>query len=162
VKKVWVINSSPLIVLGKISQLSLLLKLAEEVVVPEGVAAEVGRGPDGDPARIWLEAEGSNFVRMVGEPDPTVATWDLGLGESHLLSWALLHKGCEAIVDDRAARNCARSLGIPVVGTLGVLLLAKRNALLPRIAPVLQQMSDSGFRIKSHVAAHLLRIADEG
>ena len=43
--KVWVIYSSLLIVLGKISQLSLLLKLADEVIVPEGVAAEVGRGP---------------------------------------------------------------------------------------------------------------------
>ena len=116
--KVWVINSSPLIVLGKISQLSLLLKLADEVIVPEGVAAEVGRGPDGDPARIWLETEGRNLVRMVGEADPTVATWDLGLGESHLVSWALLHKGCEAILDDRAARNCARSLVSLAAGEL--------------------------------------------
>jgi predicted nucleic acid-binding protein len=31
------------------------------------------------------------------------------------------------LLDDRAARNCASALKIPVRGTLGVLLLAKKN-----------------------------------
>ncbi len=36
-----------------------------------------------------------------------VANWDLGLGESHVLSWVYSNPGYEAILDDRAAKNAA-------------------------------------------------------
>ncbi len=57
----------------------------------------------------------------------SLAAWDLGLGESQVLSWIYQNPGYEAILDDRAAKNAAASLGIPVRGTLGVILLAKRE-----------------------------------
>ena len=51
----WVVNASPLIVLGRINHLFLLEHLAEEIVVPAGVAKEIARGPEDDPARHGLE-----------------------------------------------------------------------------------------------------------
>jgi len=54
----------------------------------------------------------------------------LGAGESEVLTWARQNPGYEAILDDRAARNCAITLQIPVRGTLGVALLAKREGLI--------------------------------
>ena len=45
----WVVNASPLIVLGRINHLFLLQHLAEEIVVPAGVVNEIARGPEDDP-----------------------------------------------------------------------------------------------------------------
>lgn len=55
---VWVVNASPLILLGKIARLSLLAELSERVVIPHEVALEIDAGPAADPARLWLAAEG--------------------------------------------------------------------------------------------------------
>jgi hypothetical protein len=41
-----------------------------------------------------------------------IANWDLGSGESHVLSWALSYSDYEAVVDDLAARKCAKALSI--------------------------------------------------
>ena len=38
---VWVVNASPLILLGKISRLSLLAELAAQVVIPHEVIEEI-------------------------------------------------------------------------------------------------------------------------
>jgi predicted nucleic acid-binding protein len=56
--KKWVVNASPLIVLARINHLFLLHNLAEEIVVPAGVAKEIGHGPDDDPARQWGKLRG--------------------------------------------------------------------------------------------------------
>lgn len=159
--KQWAVNASPLIIVAKVSLLSLLPRLAEEIIIPEGVADEVSRGPADDPARKWLEGDGLGWIRAVGELDPTVAAWDLGLGESHVLSWAALRPGCEVIVDDLAARNCAFSLGIPVRGTFGVILLAKKRGLLPSIKPVIRQLIDAQIRVEERLLKTVLDLAGE-
>ena len=45
----WVLNASPLILLARIGREDLLLTLADDVVVPQAVAAEVQAGPATDP-----------------------------------------------------------------------------------------------------------------
>jgi predicted nucleic acid-binding protein len=46
--------------------------------------------------------------------------WDLGAGETAVLSYALANSGWTAVVDDNAARKCARSFAISAKGTLAV------------------------------------------
>jgi len=48
-------------------------------------------------------------------PEP-IQSWDLGPGESAVLTWGYVHPSTEVIVDDLAARRCAVALGIPVRG----------------------------------------------
>ena len=83
-----VLNASPLIVLGKVGLLHLLPSLAEVVVIPEGVSKEILAGRPGDPAREWLKGPNKAFVREVGPSEPEVLKWDLGLGETEVLSFA--------------------------------------------------------------------------
>ncbi|HVO23498.1 MAG TPA: hypothetical protein VMW56_07700 [Candidatus Margulisiibacteriota bacterium] len=52
---VWVLNASPIITLAKVAQLSLLERIATELLVPEEVATEILVGPPTDPARLALE-----------------------------------------------------------------------------------------------------------
>ena len=78
-----------------------------------------------------------------------------------MLSWVHQEPGFEAILDDRAARNCAVALGIPVRGTLGVVLLAKVEGIVPLAAPLLAELQNAGLRIDAAVLEAALRLAGE-
>ena len=141
----WVVNASPLILLGKVKQLDLIAQLSKAFVVPEAVVTEILAGPPDDPARIFIEA---NSIDIVAAPShPLVASWDLGLGETAVLSHALNNPLYKAIIDDGAARRCAKTLGIPVAGTLSIILAARRHNIIPAAAPVLQSLIAVGFRM---------------
>jgi predicted nucleic acid-binding protein len=156
-----VVNASPLIVLADIGRLSLLESLCADIVVPPAVAQEVRAGPTRDAAQRWLDDEGRPFIHEVQELDPTVLAWGLGAGESEVLTWARHHPGYEAILDDRAARDCAITLGILVRGTLGVVLQAKREGLILYARPVFEQLVDAGLRIAPSVLDMALSLAGE-
>ncbi len=85
---VWVVNASPLILLGKIARLSLLAELSERVVIPHEVALEIEAGPVTDPARQWLAVEGRRFAAPPDAFDLRVVAWDLGAGETAVISRA--------------------------------------------------------------------------
>ena len=87
--------------------------------------------------------------------------WDLGPGETAVLSWARRHAGFEALIDDRAARTCAAALGIPARGTLGVLLLAKKEGLVDRVGPVVDEVIAAGLRVDNRLREAVLRLAGE-
>lgn len=138
----FVVNASPLIFLSHIDALPLLGHLATEVRVPVSVRGEVLAKPGSEAMLVRLDR--ANFLRV--EPDLPlpldVAGWDLGAGESQVLAHALTLSGCEAVLDDLQARSCARSLGIPVVGTLGILLRAKKAGLIAAARPLVEELLD--------------------
>lgn len=137
--KTWVVNSSPTILLGKIQQLDLFSLLNVRLIVPQAVADEIAEGPSQDPARLWLAKLGRGYIRPNMTIPNIVANWDLGAGETQMISWCLANPGCEAILDDGAARSCAQTIGIPMTGTLGVLMRAKKNQQIAVLAPLVEQ-----------------------
>jgi predicted nucleic acid-binding protein len=140
---------------------SLLVDLPDQMLIPTGVAREIDEGPEDDPARQWLNASGAAYLQDTGPTLPLIAGWDLGDGESQVLSWAHQHPGTEAIVDDRAARTCAISLGIPVRGTLGVVFLAKKEGLVPLVAPVFAELQTAGIHVDRMLLDAALQLAGE-
>jgi len=69
--------------------------------------------------------------------DPTISVQaQLGAGEAVALIMALHHQARLIILDDLAARRFARQRGLPVIGTLGVLLEARRSNLIPAVRPI--------------------------
>ena len=107
----WAVNASPIITLTKIGQVDLLIQLCDELVIPNGVADEIQNGGYNDPAVTWIRNEGQQYINPVDTIAPEVASWDLGMGESCVMSWVLTHPDFEAIIDDRAARKAAIVLG---------------------------------------------------
>ncbi|MBW4563944.1 MAG: DUF3368 domain-containing protein [Mojavia pulchra JT2-VF2] len=157
----WVVNASPLIVLTKVNQVHLLFELCSEVVIPSGVVREICIAPDNDPAKLWILNEGTNYIRDVEQVDPVIAAWGLGLGESHVLTYIYINPGYEAILDDRAAKTAALALGIPVRGTLGVILLAKQEGKVEAARPIFEQLIQVGFRVSTQVLESALRLVGE-
>ena len=79
--RLWAVNASPLIVLGKIGLLSILPRLSSSLIIPSEVAAEVMRGEPDDPARSWVSSGGKSFVKDVSI-DTRGFDWNLGAGVS--------------------------------------------------------------------------------
>jgi predicted nucleic acid-binding protein len=155
------IDSSPLIVLFKSQQSQLLPQLFAEILVPEAVWNEITLASKNDEAAQQLPQV--DWVQKIEQITitPEVAGWDLGQGEAEVLSWTLNHPNYAAIVDDRAAKNCAKSLGIFTLGTGGVLLLAKRRGLIPNISPRLEALRNSGLWLSDTVFNLLKQQAGE-
>ncbi|MEA5578506.1 DUF3368 domain-containing protein [Anabaena sp. UHCC 0451] len=156
-----IINSSPLIVLFKSQQAKLLPQLFTEILVPEGVFQEVTQGVKDDIAA--RELPNVSWITRIKVDDivPEVAAWDLGKGESQVLSLAYQKLGYAAIVDDRAARRCGQSLSIITMGTGGLLILAKKRGLISSISPGIQALQDAGLWLSDSIVNILKSQAGE-
>ena len=157
----WAVNASPIITLNKIGRVNLLSQLCDDLVIPQGVADEIQNGGYNDPAVIWIQTEGAKYVQPMESIDPRIASWDLGMGESYVMSWLIENPGFEAIIDDRAARKAAAILGLPVRGTVSVIAIAKRNGYLASAQNEYEKLIDAGFRISADILSKALKLADE-
>lgn len=148
--EVWVANASPVIVLAKIGHLDLLVKLSREVLLPQAVVDEIIAGPPDDPARKLVESGwGARAVpRLVALE---LLEWGLGPGETSVLALAQVRAPAIAVLDDAAARTCAKVIGMPVIGSLGVVLRAKKQGLLPSAADAMKALCDAGLFLENEI-----------
>lgn len=154
-----IVNSSPLIVLLKSQQAQLIPQLFTEILVPSGVFEEIIAKDDTAsrllPTITWIQTVEVNTI------EPEVAAWDLGKGESQVLSLALQNSDFAAIIDDRAARRCSQALGITTIGTGGLLILAKRRGIISSISPGIQALRDAGLWLSDNLVNLLKQQAGE-
>ena len=101
------------------------------------------------------------FIRILNFVPDVIGGWDLGRGESEVLAWAHAHHEFEAVLDDRAARNCAMSLGVPLLGTLGVILVAKKLGYITYAAPLFDDLRQVGLRLDDALMNRALELAGE-
>ena len=92
-----VINASPLIVLFKSGQAELLPQLFTEILVPQAVWEEVTIAND-IAAQQLPNVSWAKPVQVAIHP--SIAAWDLGSGESTVLSFALDNPDYRAMLDD--------------------------------------------------------------
>ena len=146
-------NASPLIALTQIDHLTILQQLCGTVLVPPAVTHEVA------PTLIlpiWIEQRA--LKQAIG---PKILSASLGAGESESISLALEIRAGLAILDDRPARRLAFALGIPIIGTLGLLLAAKQRKLLTAVKPCLDALTQHDFWIAPSLYEKVLRDAGE-
>jgi uncharacterized protein len=147
-----VCNSSPIIALAQIEALELLRLLFTEVTVPPAVHGEIQSVSLPD----WIQVRA-----LVGKLDPRVSTAALDAGEREVLGLALERHADLVVLDDLPARLLAEKLDIPVIGTIGVLLLAKQRGLLPAIRPSLDALRGVNFFLAERLYLRLLVLAGE-
>jgi predicted nucleic acid-binding protein len=125
-------------------------------LVPAVVLAEITTGNGRDGAADSVRT--SKVTRVVPDIDvpAQVAVWQVGAGESQVLGWALREPGKVAILDDRATRRCATLLGIPVIGTVGVVALAKRRGLVSAAAPIFTALEEAGLFLSKALIRQVL------
>jgi len=157
----WVANASPLILLGKIGQLALLTQLADELVIPEVVLREVSAKPDGEEAIDELVGTSGVRIELDRSVSKVIEAWDLGLGESQVLAVSEGDLSSRAVLDDLEARRCAASIDVPVIGTLGVVLRAKRKGVVPAARPLLERLRHEGLYVSTDLLERALKHVGE-
>lgn len=156
-----VANSTPIIVLGNIGRARLLYDVYGNIFIPEAMRREVLAKRD-DASR-FLDSN-PTWVHVEGAPEPddlSLMRARLHAGEVEAIMLARSTGADLVILDDNAAKKVAKHLGVPVTGTLGVLVRAKRLGLLGEVAPVLDELAGVGFYVGDRVRDLVLARAGE-
>lgn len=93
--------------------------------------------------------------------EPLIQAWDLGIGETGVLSYALANQGTRTIIDDGLARKCAETYNIPLSGTLGIILLAKKNGLISKARPLMNELKQHGMYLHESTLNQALALVGE-
>jgi len=160
-EKVVIVNATPIIALSLIGELDLLRKLYVKVLTPSAVEAEVLAG--GTKGIGIVEIRGADWLQVKTLKDPRRADLlsDLDRGEAEVLALAQELNVDLVIIDERLARRHAKRLGLMLTGTLGILLRAKENGLVPVVAPLIKVLQENGIRLSERVVSEALRLAGE-
>jgi predicted nucleic acid-binding protein len=78
-----------------------------------------------------------------------------------VLAWAYANPGTQAIIDDLSGRRCADALGIPVRGTLGLVLAAKKRGKIASARAAIDRLLDSGMYLSESVLKKSLALVGE-
>ena len=155
---VVVSDAGPLIALGRLDLLALLPVLFAQVQVPQPVLRECFARPENvDAARIRAAVDQGWLTPCDAVP---IAKQGLDLGERAAIARAL-EIGAAFLADDRAARQCATELGLVVIGTLGVLVQAKRTGHVAAVGPLIDSLRAGGQRLSHTAVAEALTAAGE-
>jgi predicted nucleic acid-binding protein len=83
------------------------------------------------------------------------------LGGRPVLALALRTTDCEVVIDDLAGRRCAQTHSIPLIGTLGVVILNKQIGRIAEARAVTAELRRAGLRVSEDVVAIALKQAGE-
>lgn len=155
-------NTTPLSELAKIDRLDLLQTLFTKILIPPAVYTELTTGnhpaTTAIPAATWIE---TRVVHQAERIEQLLQTPGLDRGECAAITLAQELNADRLLMDERAGRRLAQQLGLPVIGTIGILLLAKQLGILNEIAPLLNDLIDQGKWMSSTFYRQVLQMADE-
>ncbi|PYS48420.1 MAG: DUF3368 domain-containing protein [Acidobacteria bacterium] len=146
-------NSSPLIALEQIRQLDLLQSLFGEILIPNQVAVEIAASVQ---ARSWIRQQSLSRPLLPATQRPT-----LGPGEREAICLAVEIQAAAILLDDEPARKIAIQLRLPVIGTAGVLILAKERKLIVAVRPCLDALIENRFFLARNVYELIITRAGE-
>ena len=157
-----VVNTTPLIALSHVSQLDILKKLYGGIIIPEAVYSELSVKTEStckkavDRSLEWIRVES-----IKNQMAKTMYKTQLHDGEVEVMILSKEIAADMVIIDDANAKKHARYLGLPVTGTLGVLIKAKQEGHVNELKPILRQMVESGIYISQNLMELCLRQVGE-
>lgn len=161
-KNIAVVNTSPIVYLSSINQLSLLKKLFNEIYIPEAVKQELlsgGRDSFGVKeikTEKWLKTK-----KIKNKLAKEYLLTEIDDGEAEVIILTEELKTGTIIMDDKLGRRVAKLRGIKVVGTLRILVAAKKKGLITAVRPLIEKLKENGFWLSINVYKAILREAKE-
>lgn len=153
-----VVNTGPLISLGKVAALDLVAQLPITFIAPQEVAAEIDAGvAHGHPVTrpAWLQ------VVVLREALGAVAVQALDAGEAAVVQLALELGVADVCIDEWRGRRAARAVGLRVTGSLGLLGRAKRAGLIDLVRPWTDRLAAAGARYHPELLRRFLESCGE-
>ena len=156
-------NSTPLIGLASVQRLDLLQQLLGDIHIPQAVYDEVvtaghqhGLAKQAVAAARWIKV-GHIKDRLAVE----ILLDELDAGEAETIVMAREMGADLVLMDEKKGRRRLAQLGLTKIGTVGILLRAKRADLLQTIRPDLERLREQGFTLSQGVMDAVLDQAGE-
>lgn len=161
--KIIIADASPLIAFCRIGKLSFISNTLGDIIIPKAVAEECLIDSSRPGANAIQKAIKENIISIY--PNPMIQKHDgllnfLGQGEAHAIVLALQLK-TGLLVDDQLGRKAAKKAGLKIIGTAGVLLLAKQKKLIKKLSPILNELKQSGYYLSNELTKEILKRAKE-
>jgi predicted nucleic acid-binding protein len=144
-------DTSCLILLDKIGELSILNKLFGNITTTSEVAEEFGQ-----PLPPWFEIKEPNDKNYQAIIEASVDK-----GEASAIALAIELDDCLLIIDDLKGRKFAHQLGLTIIGTIGIIVDAKLAGIIPSVKPILSKIKSTNFRITEKLELLILKRAGE-
>ena len=156
-----VVNSTPLIILGNIDGLKILQELYGEIIIPRAVFEEVTNKDDDAKLKLSQNLSWIKVLEVQDKSNRKMYQAKLHDGEVEVMMLSNEISADLLIIDDNAAKKTAKFLGFTVTGTLGVILKAKFEGIVPQVKPILDEMLRQGFYISSKLIETILKTSNE-
>lgn len=153
-----IVNTGPLITLARIDALSVIGWLPFRFISPQEVYEELREGESlGYPvvAPEWIR------IKSLAVPVMPLTLTAIDLGESAVIQMALERKAKWVCIDEWKARRAAMSVGLNVVGVLGLLARAKKDGIIAELAPYARRAVEQGIRCHPDLLKRVLAAVDE-
>jgi len=157
-------NTTPLIGLASIERFGLLQDLFGEIIISQAVYDEsvIAGRDEGGARREVAAAAWITTIEIKDRLAVEVLLDELDLGEAETIVLARELKADWVLMDERKGRRKLGQLGVPKIGTVGILLLAKNRGLITAIAPEIERLRLRGFTLSQAIVDAILEEAKEG
>jgi predicted nucleic acid-binding protein len=158
-----VADSGTLIALARLGLLALPARYFESVCVTATVWDEVTRCSATAERVLFESAVSTGMIKVVDDVDHSIAIplgAGIDIGERTAIALAQA-KVAALLVDDRRARRVARELGLTVLGTVGLLIRARNDGVVPALSKLLNALSESGYYLAPELIAKSLQEVGE-
>ena len=149
--KIIISDTSCFIILTNIGELHLLQKLYSKITTTIEIATEFG-----EPLPEWIE-----ILSVKSKDTQRLLEMQIDKGESSAIALALESPDSLLILDDIKARKVATQLGLSITGTLGIIIKAKLEGIIPSVIPILNKIKQTDFRLSNEVESQVLKAAME-
>jgi predicted nucleic acid-binding protein len=158
-------NTSPLLSLAAIQQLSLLKKYYTEVLIPPAVFSELKTGTDFSGSKLLRQALRRGWIRKLEIHNHHLIqalSLELDHGEAEAIALALELELSQILMDEQDGRARAKAMGLSPVGVLGILLRAKRTGDIVSVKDAMVSLrQEIGFFISDNLFLSILAEAGE-
>ncbi|MEM6345292.1 MAG: DUF3368 domain-containing protein [Bacteroidota bacterium] len=140
-------DASPLIALEDIGELDILHRLYGEILITDLVRNEI-------------HASLPPWIKISDEYDPQqkqLLELELDAGEASAIALAIAKQPKRLIIDEIKGRSVAKRLGLSVIGTLGIIILAKEKGVIQSGKLILQKLEQHGFWISAKLKQQIIK-----
>lgn len=149
--KTIISDTSCFIILSNIGEFDLLQKLFGEIITTSIIQEEFG-----EILPSWVKIQNvSDKLKM------QILELQIDRGESSAIALALEIPGSVLILDDYKARKVAENLGLNFTGTIGIIIKAKLENIIPSVKPLLDKIKQTNFRISAEIELQAYKEAGE-
>lgn len=148
--RIVIADTSCLILYQTINRFDIILNTFDQFIVSQEVALEFGQLPSYITIQVFKNRNKySELLQHLGE------------GEASSIVLALENENSLLILDEKKGRRIALELGLEIIGSLGLLLIAKKKGVIKSVKEIIQLIDETKFRVSEKIKQKIIEKAEE-